>query len=68
VLSYQRKAGSEHTVVVLNYGAQPTPITLEGLANDSTLRALYPIKGVANQKGPQITVPAQSVQVFAVEK
>lgn len=68
LLSYQRKAGSEHTVVVLNYGAQPTSIIVEGLANDSTLRALYPIKGVANQKGPQITVPAQSVQVFAVEK
>jgi glycosidase len=68
VLSYHRKAGPEHTVVVVNYGAQPTPVTLEGLANDSTLRALYPSKGVANQKGSQITVPAQSVQVFAVEK
>jgi hypothetical protein len=41
---------------------------LAGIANNATLRALYPSKGVANQKGAQLTVPAQSVYVFAVEK
>jgi hypothetical protein len=44
------------------------PLTIEGLASNATLRALYPAKGVANQKGGQVTVPAQSVYVFAVEK
>jgi hypothetical protein len=38
------------------------------LDSNATLRALYPAKGVANQKGGQVTVPAQSVNVFAVEK
>ena len=68
VLTYQRKAGQEHSVVVINYGAQSMPLTIEGLASNATLRALYPAKGVVNQKGGQVTVPAQSVHVFAVEK
>jgi glycosidase len=68
VLTYQRKAGQEHSVVVINYGAQSVPLTIEGLASNATLRALYPAKGVVNQKGGQVTVPAQSVHVFAVEK
>jgi hypothetical protein len=36
--------------------------------SNATLRALYPVKGFPNQKGGQVTVPAQSVNVFAVEK
>ena len=68
VLTYQRKAGQEHSVVVINYGAQAAPVSLAGIANNVTLRALYPSKGVVNQKGAQLTVPAQSVHVFAVEK
>jgi glycosidase len=68
VLTYQRKAGQEHSVVVINYGAHSVPLTIEGIASNATLRALYPAKGVANQKDGQVTVPAQSVYVFAVEK
>jgi glycosidase len=68
VLTYQRKSGQENTVVVINYGLQPTTLTLEGVDHQASLRALYPSKGAANQKGSTLTVPAQSVQVFAVEK
>jgi glycosidase len=68
VLAYQRKAGQEHSVVVINYGAQPMSITLEGIDKKASLRALYPAKENANQKGAQFNVPAHSVQVFAVEK
>ena len=68
VLSYQRKAVNEHSLVVINYSLLPAPVTLAGVGNNDTLRAIYPLKGVPNQRGPQITVPAQSVQVFAMEK
>jgi glycosidase len=68
VLTYQRKAAQEHSVVVINYGTQAVPVTVENMDSNATLRALYPDKGVANQKGGQVTVPAQSVNVFAVEK
>ena len=68
VLTYQRKAAQEHSVVVINYDTQAVPVTVENMDSNATLRALYPAKGVANQKGGQVTVPAQSVNVFAVEK
>jgi glycosidase len=67
-LSYQRKFEKEHSLVAINYSAQPVLLTLPGISNSDTLRALYPAKGVPTQKGAQMTVPAQSVQVFAVEK
>ena len=68
VLTYQRKAGQEHSVVVVNYGAQPAPIHLEGIGNNVTLRPLYPNKNSSKQTGTPLTVPALSVLVFAVEK
>ena len=68
VLAYQRKAGQEHSAVVINYGTQPAALQLEGIASNAILRPIYPSKGTANQKGAQLTMPAQSVYVFAVEK
>lgn len=68
VLSYQRKAGQEHSAVIINYGMQPAAFQLEGIASSATLRSIYPSKGIPNQKGAQLTMPAQSVYVFAVEK
>ena len=68
VWAYQRKAGQEHSAVVINYGTQPAALQLEGVASNATLRPIYPGNGLSNQKAAQITVPAQSVYVFAVEK
>ena len=68
VLAYQRKAGQEHSAVIINYGTQPAALQLEGIASSATLRSVYPSKGIPNQKGAQLTMPAQSVYVFAVEK
>ena len=68
VLTYQRKDGKEHSLVAINYGAQPAAIALEDMVSNATLRPLYPSKGMANQKGAQLTLPAHAVQVFAVEK
>jgi alpha-amylase len=68
VWAYQRKSGQEHSAVVINYGTQLAALQLEGIASNATLRPIYPGNGLSNQKGAQITVPAQSVYVFAVEK
>jgi hypothetical protein len=54
--------------VVINYGTQPAALQLEGITSNATLRPIYPGNGLSNQKGAQITLPAQSVYVFAVEK
>ena len=68
VLTYQRKLGQEHSVVVINYALQAMPITLDGIESQSKLNALYSTTGIANWKGAEQTVPAQSVHVFAVKK
>ena len=67
-LSYQRKAGSEHSVVVINYGLQPMQIELDGITSPSKLSAVYASTGIASLKGNALNVPAQSVHVFAVNK
>ena len=61
VLTYQRKLGQEHSVVVINYALQAMPITLDGIESQSKLNALYSTTGIANWKGAEQTVPAQSV-------
>jgi glycosidase len=68
VLSYQRKLGQEHSVVVINYGLQPMQIALDGIESPSKLSALYSSTSISNLKAAELTVPAQSVHVFAVNK
>ena len=68
VWAYQRKAGQEHSVVIINYGMRPAALQLEGIDSNATLRPIYPSKGKSNQIGAQLSMPAQSVYVFAVEK
>ena len=54
--------------MVINYGQQAATLTLDGLTADAQLRPLYPAGGVQRLRAGQLTVPAQSVQVFALEK
>jgi len=67
-LSYQRKAGSEHSVVVINYGLQPMQIDLDGITSPSKLSSVYASGGIASFKGNALNVPAQSIHVLAVNK
>ncbi len=71
VMAYQRRMGSEHSLVVINYGHQATKLSIDGLAPDAALRPLYPAQTtntVKRLQAGQIHVPSQSVQVFALEK
>lgn len=67
-MTYQRRLGHEHSLVVINYGLQPATLGLEGLAAEAVLRPLYPAGSAQRLHAPLVTVPAQSVQVFALEK
>jgi alpha-amylase len=71
LMAYQRRMGKEHSLVVINYGPQAATLAVEGLAAQATLRRLYPhggAKPVQRLQAHRLTVPAQSVQVFALEK
>jgi glycosidase len=68
VMAYQRRWGAEHSLVVINYGQQPASLTPEGLASDAVLRPLYGGGAVKHLPSGRLSVPAQSVQVFALEK
>ena len=65
VLGYQRALGAERTLVLTNYGPTPTRVTVRGLPEAATLRALWPAKASA-PNGTEINLPAQSVQVYEV--
>ncbi|WP_158271689.1 alpha-amylase family glycosyl hydrolase [Limnohabitans sp. 2KL-1] len=67
-MAYQRRFGKEHSLVVIHYGQQPATLTIEGLAPDARLRPLYPAGAARRLSSRQLTVPAQSVQVFALEE
>lgn len=68
MLAYQRRMGREHSLVVINYGGQAATLAIDGLAAHAELRPLYPAGGVQRLRAGQLSVPAQSVQVFALEK
>lgn len=68
LMAYQRRFGHEHSLVLINYGEQAASLTIEGVAANAKLRPLYPAGRVQQLRLGQITVPAQSVQVFALEK
>jgi len=68
VMAFQRRMGSEHTLVVINYGQQAATLAIEALQQDAWLRPLYPAGALQRLQSRQLTVPAQSVQVFALEK
>jgi len=63
VLGYQRALGAERTLVLTNYGAAPSRVTVRGLPGGALLRALWPAKAPA-MNGAEVTLPAQSVQVY----
>ena len=68
LMAYQRRMGREHSLVLINYGQQAATLTLEGLTAHAELRPLYPAGGMQRLSAGQLTLPAQSVQVFALEK
>jgi hypothetical protein len=43
-------------------------IALDGIESQSKLSALYSSTSISNLKAAELTVPAQSVHVFAVNK
>ncbi|MEK7347100.1 MAG: alpha-amylase family glycosyl hydrolase [Pseudomonadota bacterium] len=67
-MAFQRRVGNEHSLVVINYGQQAASLTLDGLAAEAALRPLYPAGPPTHLVRQQLSVPAQSVQVFALEK
>ncbi|MEO8104490.1 MAG: alpha-amylase family glycosyl hydrolase [Betaproteobacteria bacterium] len=70
VLSFQRKAGGDHTLVVINYDKLPATIDIGNLPPETALTAAFPASApgaAANKKGiAQISVAAQSVQVYRI--
>lgn len=68
VMAYQRGMGAEHSLVVINYGPQASALTVEGVDADALLRPLFPVGQARRLASGRLTVPAQSVQVFALEK
>lgn len=68
-LAFQRRHGSEHTLVVYNYGNETARLRLQGLTVDQRLRPL-----LSNNMNPStlgvdraLVLPPRSVQVFALE-
>jgi alpha-amylase len=73
VVAWQRRAGDERTWVVLNYGGLTAPAALDGLPAGARLRLLHPQQAVmptrADASGRvRLTLPPQSLRVFAVER
>ena len=70
VMSFQRAAGAERTLVVINYGASATAVDVAGLAANASAAALYPADGTtltASAGGvAHVTLAARQVRVFAV--
>jgi alpha-amylase len=71
VASWQRKLGAEHTLVAINYGAAPAALALAQLPPGARLVPLYPqaaaVAAVNVYGGAQLELPAQAVQVYAVQ-
>ena len=70
-LSFQRNLGSDHVLVVLNYGAAAGTVALSNLPANATLSVLYPGAGPvlpsADGNGQaSVSVPAQTVLVIRI--
>ena len=69
-MSFQRVAGAERTLVVINYGATATTLDVAGLPANTTASALVPADGstlTASAGGvAHVTLAARQVRVFAV--
>jgi glycosidase len=70
VMGYQRKLGSETTLVLINYGSSATVATVNGLAANAKLAQQY--GGIANLDAnatgqASVSLPAQSVSVFLLK-
>ena len=63
VLGYQRRLGKELTLVLINYGREAKRVRVRGLAEGARLMPLHPTGG-KGLRGPTVTLPPQSVQVF----
>jgi alpha-amylase len=67
-LSFQRRLGREHSVVLVNYGTAPAEIRVRGLGAGRTLATAYPAEGASLEAdaggAATLTLPPQSVRVF----
>ena len=70
VASWQRKLGTEHTVVVLNYGTAATAVTVPRLPPRARLEPLWPRHGLRSRAGADgmapLLLPPQSVTVHRI--
>ena len=68
VLSFQRWSDAERTLVILNYGTAPATVAVGGLGANTRWGALLPggnTEASADAVGQvQLTLPAQSVQIY----
>ena len=66
-MGFQRSLGSERTMVLYNYGLNPQPVSLSGLAASSSWTAEYPVSTdvqVGSNGTLALTLPPQSVTVY----
>ena len=72
VLSFQRRLGKEHTLVVINYGAADARLALSGLPARARLQAAYPGPAPTLRSGAdgsaEIPIAAQSVAVYRLTR
>lgn len=78
-MAFQRRHGHEHTLVAFNYGREAAPLVLQGVQPGQRLRVLMPPGAVTGAEPSTsnavltvgadgaLLLPAQSVQVFALE-
>lgn len=65
VLGFQRRFGSERSLVLINYGTRPAMVRIPGLAAGDRLAALYPARAEA-PADDTVTLGPQSIQVFDI--
>ncbi len=68
-LAFQRRLGSERTLVVIHYGSEPARLVIPGLAPGAVLTRLFPPGDGADGLPPDprgLSLPPQSVHVFDI--
>jgi alpha-amylase len=66
VLGFQRRSGTERSLVLINYDTRAAMVRVPGLAAHDKLHALYPTQaGVPD--GDTLTLAPQSIQVFDIQ-
>jgi len=72
VLSFQRRLGQEHTLVVINYGEADATMPLAGLPARTRLQPAYPNSAKPLRSGAdgsaQVVIPGQSVAVYRLAR